>query len=175
MKLYIANKNYSSWSLRPWILLKEIGHPVWPRDFKNKAHARSMCAEMHSGFTYLRSICTMNCGVRIQLNEMSLNLLKDIDRVNELLLFCLKETNGSFLFEDKFTAADAFFAPFAFRMQTYQLNFNPIVQNYFLNILKLKGIEDWYSAAISETFRDQGHDDDDDLIKVGQIIQDFRS
>ena len=135
-ELYIANKNYSSWSLRPWVLMRELGIPfaerlnpflqgssweafrrfspngkvpclhdrgtvvwdslaiaeylaerhddVWPQSSDARSWSRCAAAEMHSGFAALRECCPMNCGVRVQLHDMPLALLKDLARLEAL-------------------------------------------------------------------------------------------
>ncbi len=223
-QLYIANKNYSSWSLRIWVLLKELnipfeeiripftgigefrdhkdilpskkvptlhdqdlkiwdslsiveylfekGHSVYPNSLKKRTIARSYCAEMHSGFHSLRSVCSMNCGIRVHLNEISQKLEKDIAKINDLLSDALNENKGDFLYGNQFNAADAFFAPIAFRMQTYDLKFDSIVQDYFQILLELPSMKEWYQDAINETMRDIEHDQD--VIKYGTIIKDLR-
>ena len=175
--LYIANKNYSSWSLRPWALLRMLGipfeeklvplpesgawekfrefspsgrvpvlkdgnvtvwdslaiveylaerHPgVWPEQAAVRAWARSAAAEMHSGFSALRNICTMNCGIRVSLKERPAALGADIARFTEIWNEGLRRWGGPFLTGGKFTAVDAFFAPLAFRVQTYGLALDP--------------------------------------------------
>ena len=171
--LYIANKNYSSWSLRPWSLMRELSIPfeerlvpfssldnwaefrafapsgkvpclldgdtvvwdslaiveylaerhagVWPADAQARAWARCAAAEMHSGFTALRERCTMNCGLRVRLREMPPPLARDVNRIGELWRNGLQRFGGPFLAGPAFTAVDAFFAPVAFRVQTYGL------------------------------------------------------
>lgn len=208
--LYIANKNYSSWSLRPWVLMKALGipfeeklipfpaggswetyrkfspsgrvpvlkdgdvavweslaiveylaerHPgVWPTDPVARAWARSAAAEMHAGFSTLRNICTMNCGIRVVLKETPDALSRDIARFTELWSDGLRRFGGPFLAGDKFTAADAFFAPVAFRVQTYGLALDAASQAYVALLLRQPAVEEWYQAALNETFREPGHE-----------------
>lgn len=224
LKLYIANKNYSSWSLRPWILMTELNIPfeeilipfsgqgeffdhtqqlpsrkvptlhdgdlkiwdslaiteyisekfpeVWPQDLNHRALARAAACEMHSGFSSLRSICSMNCGVRAELNSIPSGLQRDLDRISELLSGLLKNFGGPFLFGKKFTAADAFFAPVAFRQQTYFLKFDSSTNNYFERLRNLKGMQLWYQAGLNEVWIDNDHDND--IPKHARIIQDLR-
>ena len=173
--LYIANKNYSSWSLRPWVLMRALAiafaenitpfngsaqgeafrtfspsgkvpclqdgaqiiwdsqaiteylaerhQGVWPEDPNARAWARCAVAEMHSGFTALREQCSMNCGLRIRLNEIAPALQSDVERIDALWREGLQRFGGPFLAGAQFTAADAFYAPVAFRVQTYGLAF----------------------------------------------------
>jgi glutathione S-transferase len=224
-RLYIANKNYSSWSLRPWALLKELGIPfeerinkfeaannyerfrkfsptgrvpcledgditvwdslaiteylaerhatVWPNDARTRAWARSASAEMHSGFGVLRDKCSMNCGVRVKLNEFSAALKKDVDRVDELWCEGLKRFGGPFLAGAKFTAVDAFYAPVAFRVQTYGLQLSEAARAYANRMLVLPSMRAWYDAALAETWRDEEHDQD--IVRNGAVIEDLRA
>ncbi|MDR0219406.1 MAG: glutathione S-transferase family protein [Enterobacteriaceae bacterium] len=201
--LWIANKNYSSWSLRPWILLKALNIPfneqlsyfehgkssiekfkafsptglvpclvdgyltiwdslaiaeyvaedhaqVWPKDRVARAWARSAAAEMHSGFTALRQICTMNCTRAIKLTEITPELQNDLARLDALWSQGLAQFGGEWLAGDTFTAVDAFFAPVAFRARTYGLTFSPVCQAWVERMLKLPAMAEWLAAAEKE-------------------------
>jgi glutathione S-transferase len=210
LELYIANKNYSSWSLRPWMLMRELEIPfverlvpfgdntgpngfvsfspsgkvpclidgataiwdslaiveylaektpqVWPADPSARAWARSAVAEMHSGFQALREYCTMNCGLRVRIDTCSPALEKDLVRLDELWLQSLSRFGGPYLAGQSFTAIDAFFAPVAFRIQTYE----PVMAHdsllYAKRLLALPSMQDWYAAALLETWRDEAHE-----------------
>lgn len=208
--LYIANKNYSSWSLRPWVLLRELAipyrerlvpfgggsnpdafrsfsptgkvpclvdgditvwdslaiteyiaerHPeVWPADRSARAFARSAAAEMHSGFTGLRSSCTMNCGIRVTLHSIDPALRSDLERLEALWADGLRRFGGPFLAGAKFSAADAFFAPVAFRIQTYGPPLGDVARRYAERLLALPSMHEWYAAALAETWRDEAHE-----------------
>jgi glutathione S-transferase len=223
--LYIANKNYSSWSLRPWVLLKERGisfeesqvvfsagsnwdkfrkfcpsglvpclvdgeqtvwdslaiaeylaekHPgVWPQDTKARTWARCAAAEMHSGFSALRNLCPMNCAIRVQLNEVSDALQQNVSRLDELLGEGLDRFGGPFLTGKEFTAVDAFYAPVAFRVQTYGLQLSKEVTAYFNRVLALPSIRDWQASAYKEPWLDEAHEEE--AREVGTVTQDFRS
>ena len=222
--LHIANKNYSSWSFRPWILLKALNipfteklHPfpensawdlyrefapngkvpclhdgdtkiwdslaiveyaaeqypaVWPSDKHARAWARSAAAEMHSGFQTLRNDCGMNCGIRIQLHNISVALHKDIARIDELWNEGLKKFGGPFLAGNTFTAVDAFFAPVVFRTQTYHLPISATAKSYADMILKLPAVQEWYEAALIEIWRESGHEQE--ALSAGSVIADYR-
>ncbi|MDC9594570.1 glutathione S-transferase family protein [Xenorhabdus sp. IM139775] len=201
--LWIANKNYSSWSLRPWILLKALGIPfheklsyfedgksshekfkafsptglvpclidgtmtvwdslaiveyiaeehaqVWPSDKTARAWARSAAAEMHSGFAALRQICMMNCAIRTELHEITAELQCDIERIDALWAKGLAQFRGNWLAGDKFTAVDAFYAPVAFRAQTYGLKFSAISQAWVDRMLSHPAMVEWAEAAAKE-------------------------
>lgn len=223
--LYIANKNYSSWSLRPWALMRALGIPfeekieplvpgscwdayrtfspngrvpclhdgdaviweslaiveylaerhegVWPQDAQARAWARCAAAEMHAGFSALRNQCPMNCGVRVTLNAVSKELRHDLDRLDELWNEGLDRFGGPFLAGDAFTAVDAFFAPVAFRVQTYGLELSDTAMVYAKRLLKLGFMHDWYEAALAETWREEDHDRQ--VVASAQIIEDLRA
>jgi len=223
--LYIANKNYSSWSLRPWILLRELhipfnehllpfGHTlsweayrkispsgmvpclvdggtvvwdslsiaeylaerhaaVWPADPIARAWARSAAAEMHSGFNELRSRCSMSCGVLIRLAHFSPALVRDVARLSTLWGDGLQRFGGPFLAGSEFTAVDAFFAPVAFRIKSYSLALELPAAEYAARLLSLGGMQEWYAAALQETFRDQPHEQE--ILQVGEILEDLRA
>jgi glutathione S-transferase len=208
--LYIANKNYSSWSLRPWVLLRELAIPyrerlvpfggnanpdafrsfsptgkvpclvdgaitvwdslaiteylaerhagVWPADAAARAFARSAAAEMHSGFTGLRNTCAMSCGIRVALHAIDAALGRDLARLETLWADGLGRFGGPFLAGAKFTAADAFFAPVAFRIQTYDPPLNATARGYAERLLALPAMHEWYAAALAETWRDEEHE-----------------
>jgi glutathione S-transferase len=207
-QLYIGNKNYSSWSLRPWLLMKELGiafherlvtfggdnatfrefsptgkvpclvdgdvtvwdslaiteylgerHAgVWPAEAVARAWARSAAAEMHSGFSGLRNTCTMNCGIRVTLDTIDDALGRDLRRLEELWADGIGRFGGPFLTGVRFCAADAFFAPVAFRLQTYEPPVNAAARRYAAHLLSLPPMQEWYSAALEETWRDEPHE-----------------
>jgi len=222
-ELYIGNKNYSSWSLRPWVLMKELDIPfketlvpftperheqylkfspsgkvptlddhgtivwdslaiteylaerygrVWPLDPEARAFARCAAAEMHSGFSALRNACTMSCGVRVELAEKSPALLADIARITALWEEGLRRFSGPFLAGKRFSAADAFFCPVAYRAQTYGLLNEGIAADYVKTLLSLPAMQDWYKAALAETWR--WPSSDDDAMNAGKLTADYR-
>jgi glutathione S-transferase len=223
--LYIANKNYSSWSLRPWVLMRErkipfrehgmvFGdestwqsyrkisptgrvpclvdgdtvvwdslaiaeylaerHPgVWPADAAARAWARSAAAEMHSGFSELRNQCSMSCGIRMRLNEISPALGRDIARLNTLWNDGLSRFGGPYLAGSEFSAADAFYAPVAFRIQTYGLKADTAAMAYAQRLLGTAAMREWYADALKETLRDQPHEVE--IGAVGRVLEDLRA
>jgi glutathione S-transferase len=223
--LYIANKNYSSWSLRPWVLMRELKiafrehlvpfgqesswqhyrkiapsgkvpclvdgdtvvwdslaiteylaerHAVvWPVHAGARAWARSAAAEMHSGFGELRSGCSMSCGQRIRLNEFPAGLERDLARLSALWNDGLRRFGGPFLAGEAFTAVDAFYAPVAFRIQTYGLTLDAAAGAYAGRLLSLQAMREWYADALEEKLRDQPHDDE--VTRVGQVLEDLRA
>ncbi len=146
---------------------------VWPADAAARAWARCAAAEMHSGFTELRNSCTMNCGVRVQLKAFSAGLKSDIARIDALWNEGLSRFGGPFLAGPTFTAVDAFFAPVAFRVQTYGLALSPAARQYVDRMLALAPMQDWYAAALAEPWRDAEHEAE--LAQVGTVLQDLRA
>ena len=212
MKLYIGNKNYSSWSMRPWVLLKQAGIPfeevklrfdaftpdsrfktelarvspagrvpvlvdgdlaiwdslaiaeyaaekfpdkkLWPASVADRARARSVCAEMHSGFSALRTHCLMN--VEASLPEVGARVLReepevaaDLARVIEIFSGLLAASGGPMLFGD-FAIADAYYAPVVMRIRTYALPVPPDVQAWIERLVALPGVEAWIRDALAE-------------------------
>lgn len=204
LQLVIGNKNYSSWSLRAWLLLAEAGiefeeirlpldtpefpdsirryspagcvpvllmdgTPVWdslaiaetiaerwpacslwPADPEQRAHARAISAEMHSGFPLLRRHLPMNCramGRRVALPDP---LAAEIDRVFAIWSDCHQRYGGGWLF-GKFSVADAMYAPVALRFRTYGINLPDSAMSYPTRLLKSEAMQNWLVAAESET------------------------
>lgn len=204
-KLIIGNKNYSSWSLRSWLLLREAGiefeeHRIaldvattaaelaehcpgrtvpvlkldglvvwdtlaiaetvaerwpdahlWPADADARAYARSICAEMHSGFAELRSCMPMNCramGRRVALSD---GLGEEIDRIIEIWSDCQHHYKGDngWLFGD-FSIADAMFAPVVLRLRTYGINLPESAGYYPHRLLESDAMQEWLAAAETE-------------------------
>ncbi len=224
-QLYIANKNYSSWSLRPWVLMRELHigfvehllkfgetasweryrtvsptgkvpclvadgvtvwdslsiveylaerHPgIWPARSDARAWARSAAAEMHSGFDELRSRCSMSCGLRVRLNEVTPGLERDLARLDALWNDGLERFGGAFLAGDAFGGVDAFFAPVAFRIQTYGLRLGARGAAYAARLLDLSAMRSWHAEALAETFRDETHEREN--ATLGTVLQDLRS
>ena len=223
--LYIANQNYSSWSLRPWVLMRELGiefaerlirfgdapgwdayrkvspsgkvpclvdgestvwdslaiaeylaerhGEVWPRDPGARAFARSAAAEMHSGFAELRNRCSMSCGVRARLKERPPALERDLERLQALFGDGFARFGGAFLAGDRFSAVDAFFAPVAFRVQTYGLQLDGAAAAYLERLLSLPSMKTWYAAGIQERFRDLPHEQE--IAQMATVTQDLRA
>ena len=212
LKLYIANKNYSSWSMRPWVMLRQAGidfeevyvrfdsfdagsqfktriqsvNPVgkvpvllhdalaiwdtlaiaeyvaeqfpeknlWPSERTARARARSVCAEMHSGFGGLRSACPMN--IEAHLPDIGALALRDKPAVRaDLARICslwsdLLQAHGGPLLFGAFSVADAFFAPVVMRLKTYALPVPAEVQAYMDRVCALPGVKAWVSDALAE-------------------------
>jgi len=212
LKLFIGNKNYSSWSMRPWVLLTQAGIPfeevmvrfdaftpgsqfkatigkinpvakvpvlvdgdvvvwdtlaiaeylteqfpqqqLWPQDPKARARARSLCAEMHSGFGALRSACPMNIeaslpdtGALIWRDQPGVRA--DVARLVAMWQDALAHSGGPLLFGD-FSVADAYYAPVVTRINTYALPVPADVRAYIERVCALPGVKAWVAGAQAE-------------------------
>lgn len=211
MHLVIGNKNYSSWSMRAWVLMKQLGmpfeerklrfdftpgsafkrelanfspsgkvpvlldddfavwdtmaiieylhdkfpgHGVWPEGMRERARARSLCAEMHSGFGALRSHCPMNIeahlpevGARLWAEHAALRA--NVHRVQALWADALAHSGGPFLF-GQFCAADAMFAPVCMRLKTYALPISSGPLAYVQQVSEAPGVAAWIADALAE-------------------------
>jgi glutathione S-transferase len=133
-------------------------HPgLWPADPKARAWARSICAEMHSGFRSLRGEMAMCIHERVDVRPWSPGLARDIERVgiiwNETLArFGPKSGSGGLLF-GPFCAADAFYAPVAFRFRTYGVDPGGVASDYLRTLLAHPYLQEWEQAAMAETER----------------------
>lgn len=223
-ELITANRNYSSWSLRPWVLMTALGiafrdrvepftkpanyedfrsfsptgqvpallhegrtvydslgitlyladrHAgVWPTDPDARAWAQCATTEMHSGFAALRNDCTMNVGVRVTPKLMSGALQANVARIRELFEEGLTKFGGPWLAGPDFTAADAFFAPVAFRIRTYGLDVGA-GQAWVDQILAHPAMLEWERQALAESWREVGHEEE--LRACGAITADYRT
>ncbi|HEY0627498.1 MAG TPA: glutathione S-transferase family protein [Allosphingosinicella sp.] len=223
--LITANRNYSSWSLRPWLLMRQLDIPfedrlvpfsglenyeafrsfapsgtvpclidgdraiwdslgitlyladrhqgIWPKDAEAKAWAQCVVAEMHSGFSALRSRCPMNVGIRVRREEDSDALRRDVARMDEILGGGPARFGGPFLAGKDFTAADAFFAPVAFRIRSHGLEVGDGAAAWVAHMLSLPTMREWEEAALAETHREIGHENE--VGASGTIIADYRA
>lgn len=211
MQLVIGNKNYSSWSMRPWVLMRQLGlhfeevklrfdfdanspfrralahytpaglvpvlldddfavwdtlaiieylhdkfpgRGVWPEDMRQRGRARSLAAEMHSGFSALRSHCPMNIeahlpevGQRIWAEQAAVRA--NVERIEVMWVDALNASGGPFLFGE-FCAVDAMYAPVAMRLRSYALPMSPTVQAYVQRLSAAPGVAAWIADALAE-------------------------
>ncbi len=212
MQLWIGNKNYSSWSMRPWVLLRHFGlpfeevmlrfdsfeadsrfkttlaplaptgkvpllvdgdlvvwdtlaiaetlaerHPelpMWPAAPHERARARSLCAEMHAGFTALRSHCPQN--LEAQLPEVGrkvwaeqAGVRADVARLEAMWSEALARSGGPFLFGE-FGIVDAYYAPVVGRLQTYALPVTDGTRAYMDRVLTSPGVAAFVAEACAE-------------------------
>ncbi|MDH5708039.1 MAG: glutathione S-transferase family protein [Hylemonella sp.] len=211
-KLYIGNKNYSSWSMRPWVLMRQAGiafeevmvrfdafspdsqfkqtltgvsptgkvpalvdgdlvvwdtlaiaeylaescpdKQLWPQDRAARAQARSVCAEMHAGFSALRNHCPMN--IEASLPEIGALIWRDqsavradVARIVAMWQTLLAQHGGPLLF-GSFSVADAFYAPVCSRLKTYALLVPAEIGAYVERVLALPGVKAWCDEALAE-------------------------
>ena len=124
---------------------------LWPADFKSRARARSVCAEMHSGFQNLRNNMGMNIEASLPGLGWNLAVQDDIDRISNIItdLRAQFAGTGPFLF-GTFTIADAFFAPVASRFKTYAVKVPAVVQQWADTIHATTAMRQWTAAALAE-------------------------
>jgi glutathione S-transferase len=198
MLLVIGNKNYSSWSLRPWIAMKVFGfdfdekripldepgtknailghspagkvpilvdgktivwdslaileylaernRKLWPADAAERARARSLAAEMHSGFPSLRNHMSMNVRKRYADKGRTPEVLAEVERIKAIW----NEAQKPFLFR-AFTAVDAMYAPVVLRFRTYEVDLPRAARGYYDATLELPAMREWIAAAERET------------------------
>jgi len=127
---------------------------LWPADKAARARARAVCAEMHSGFSALRSHCPMN--VEAQLPEVGALIWRDkpavradVQRLEAMWAGLLAEYGGPLLF-GAFSVADAYFAPVCMRLSTYALPVSPTVAAYVQRVQALPGVAEWIAQARTE-------------------------
>ena len=203
MLLIIGNKNYSSWSFRPWIAMKVAGisfeervislndpdfkraiasvskngrvpaidddgvhvweslavleylaekfphAKLWPADVQARAHARAIAAEMHAGFSALRSECPMNFWRPVKRRELSAEAVADAARIDAMWSECLIRYGGPFLF-GSFGAADAMYAPVVSRFHTYAVEVGERSRAYMDAMMALPAWGEWKGAALKE-------------------------
>lgn len=149
-------------------------HPaVWPEDADARAWAQCAVVEMHSGFSALRNDCTMNVGVRVRPKPMSDALKANVARITELWAGGLSRFGGPYLAGPQFSAADAFFAPVAFRVRTYGLDVGASGQAWVDHILAHPAMQQWEAEALAESWREVSHEEE--LRACGDIIADYRT
>ncbi len=203
--LVIGNKNYSSWSLRPWLFMRvhnipfeEIRIPLyaantkerlaryspsglvptlvdgditvwdslaileylseayldgngWPASTKARAEARSVSAEMHSGFANVRKHLSMNVRARFQWRHINDAVERELSRIFQIWETCLARdgADGPWLF-GKFSIADAMYAPVCLRLDRYNVPVSDTVKAYVNQALALPPMQEWCAAAYEE-------------------------
>jgi glutathione S-transferase len=205
LHLITGNKNYSSWSLRPWLLLKhmglefresrvlldtpefrgqleKLGNPSgrvpalqdgelviwdslaiceylaeltgrgWPADRAARAIARSVSAEMHSGFANLRTAWPFNTRACNRHTAMTPDLRADIERIEEIWADCrhrFGQSGGPWLF-GQFSIADAMYAPVVLRFNTYGAPLTEVARSYVATTLEDPALQEWMLTARNE-------------------------
>jgi glutathione S-transferase len=202
--LTLSSKNYSSWSLRGWLLarfagldfeelivppddasarrellllapsilvpcLTHNGAKSWnvmaiayyldevfpqagllPADRAARAHCRSVCGEMNSGFANLRSALPMNLKARHHDYKIWAGAQPDIDRITEIWRDCLSSYGGPYLFGAQRTMADAMFAPVVTRFLTYGVKLDATCTFYTQTVMAMPEMKEWVAAAQRE-------------------------
>jgi glutathione S-transferase len=202
-KLTISSKNYSSWSMRGWLLcrvagldfeeervaiddpetrqellllspsvlvprLTHDGVTVWdtlaiaeylaeiapdagllPADRATRAHCRSVCGEMHSGFYNLRSALPMNLKARHKRFKIFSGARPDVERIRAIWSECLAAYGGPYLF-GALSMADAMFAPVCTRFRTYAVELDPVLSAYCEHIFAWPLMQEWTEGALAE-------------------------
>jgi glutathione S-transferase len=125
---------------------------LWPGDAAARAHARSICAEMHAGFAVLRNSMPMNCRAMGRKVPLPDKLTREIDRVIAIWSDCRHRYGGGegWLF-DNFSVADAMYAPVVLRLRTYGINLPESALHYPRRLLQSAAMQEWLAAAESET------------------------
>ena len=119
----------------------------------------------------LRNGCSMTVGQRIRLRELTASVKADLSRLDALWAEGLDRHGGPFLAGPRFTAVDAFFAPVATRVQTYDLPVAASSRPYVDRLLALPAVQEWIDAGIRETFRDEGHEQE--ARDAGEVLKDL--
>ncbi len=211
-QLFIGNKNYSSWSMRAWVLMRQSNiefdevmlrfdgfspdsqfkkrlaeispagqvpvlvdgdltiwdtlsiaeylaetfpeRQLWPQHPAHRAKARSVCAEMHSGFRALRAACPMNIEARLpDVGALSVRdnagVREDLSRIVSMWSELLHDHQGPMLF-GRFSIADAYYAPVVMRLLTYQLPVPPDITAYLHRVVSLEAVGAWMESARAE-------------------------
>ncbi|MGF1776399.1 glutathione S-transferase family protein [Vibrio nomapromontoriensis] len=203
MRLYIGNQNYSSWSLRAWLIFAQhdlnpdiiklslftdsfyqtlqpvsptakvpllidgdttvwdslaileyvneayLNHCCWPQDRQQRATARAIANEMHSGFMAIRTEMPMNCRASRKVS-LSSDARKDIARIEQIWAQQMSQYPNQWLFGE-WSIADAMFAPIALRFATYQIPLSEQATQYQRTVLNSPAIKQWLIQALEET------------------------
>ena len=205
MVLVIGNKNYSSWSMRAWLVMSAFGIPfdevrialgqadtaariasysaagkvpvliannmviwdslaiceflaeqfssrqLWPADTAARAHARSICAEMHASFASIRHDMPMNIRADLREQARSFGAQADIGRICEIWEDCLTRYGAHAYLFGEFCIADAYFAPIIMRLRSYGIALAPALQAYAERLIAHPAVAAWIAAALAET------------------------
>lgn len=204
LTLVIGNKNLSSWSLRPWLMLKHLGLPFeeikltldtpqfkpslaryssagrvpvlldgdvtvwdslaiieyvneksqgkgWPADPAQRAHARAISAEMHSGFAALRECWPMKAAEQDKAKALTPTAANDVKRIEQIWLQCREQygSRGPWLFGE-YSSADAMYAPVALRFNTYGTGLSAVTDAYIKQTLADAHLREWLAEAARE-------------------------
>lgn len=132
---------------------------LWPSEAPERARARSISAEMHSGFMNLRNDCSMKIVQQYPYKKPRPETQKDVDRIVEIFGECLRRSGGPFLFGKDPCIADAFFAPVVSRFRTYAIPITGPAAAYCKTIWDWPPLQAWVEGAQKETLRAKFHED----------------
>ena len=152
--LLIEGQNQAMWDSFAIAETLHERHPdagLWPEDAHTRALARTLTAEMHSGFVTLRDQCTMNLEYSYKDFPVDDDLQRDLDRLEQIWAFALKSSNGPWLFGE-YCVADAFFAPVASRVATYGLPVSDMAQSYVNQHLSDLSFRRWRAMGKAQNY-----------------------
>jgi len=152
LKITEGGKTHSVWDSLAICETLADRHPqakLWPADAAARAHARSLSAEMHSGFPDIRDQLSMYVTRTLPLPELREDTQKQIARIIDAWSDALAQYKGDYLF-GHFTIADCMFAPVVSRFETYGVPVSPPVRAYMDRILALPGMAEWRKGAAAE-------------------------
>jgi len=143
---------WDSLSIAEYLAERHPDRRLWPHDSAVRAVARSISAEMHSGFGALRSNMSMNCRGSFPGVGRTVEVAADVERIQRMWTDCRERfgATGPFLFGE-FTIADAMYSPVVLRFKTYAVHLAPVVRQYADTVLALPSLQDWVEAAKAET------------------------
>jgi len=122
---------------------------LWPADPAARAHARSISAEMHAGFSALRAHMPMNLRKSLPGKGRDRDVAEDIERICAIWADCRARYGGPFLF-GRFCAVDVMYTPVATRFRTYVVELDDPGQAYVDAVLARPDFLDWHAAALEE-------------------------
>jgi len=132
---------------------------LWPQDAGQRARARSVAAEMHSGFANLRNDCSMKIVEQYAYKPLRAQTQAEVDRIVEIWEECLRQSGGPFLFGKQPCIADAFYAPVVSRFRTYSIPVGGAAKAYCDAVWAWPALQAWVSDAKRETLRAKFHED----------------
>ena len=140
---------------------------LWPADARARSHARAISAEMHGGFQPLRQHATMNLWLPPKPRPMPEEVLANVRRIDALWSDCRARygQGGDFLFGKTFGNADAMYAPVVARFHNYGLPVSPAARGYMDAVMATPAWQEWYDAAMKETWVMQHNEPDWPLVR----------
>jgi glutathione S-transferase len=152
----VPRLSHDGLDVRDTLAIVEYLHEIAPQagllplDQAQRAHCRSICGEMHSGFSNLRSALPMNLKAHFPGFKSWAGARGDIERITEIWRDCVAKYQGPFLFGDRPCSADAMYAPVCSRFLTYDVAIDPVSAQYCKTIMALPMMQEWIAAAKTE-------------------------